>query len=358
MKKRCFVCGQESAASFNTCSACLTPFIDTSLSQVRTLRDKQDFLKSNSRAIELEAALKDLTLLSVISQKEKSIVYLAQHLSSKTKFAVRVSSYTTEEQRQRSLNNTIILEKLQHSAAPRIYQHGVLSLGRVFVVSEYITGQSLRAYIKQRRQLSPTKATAIGGQILLALDVVHKVGILHQNLRPENIYLREFEGRKVVTLLGFGVSQDIDLKSPGYLSPEQVMGEGLDVRSDLYSLGVVLFEMITGRLPFLAKSVAELLSMQREEQPPLPSTLVRDLPRRLDEVLSRCLEKHRDDRPVNAITLKEQLLNALHSSPMVYRSPQSKQIKKIETARPWLLVVLVFGILAFGFLLGVIIDSK
>ena len=126
MKKRCSVCGQESEASFNACSACLTPFIETPISQVRTLRGKQESLKSNSRAIELEAVLKDITLISTLSQKEKSTVYLGQHLSSKQRFAVRVSSHDTEEQRQQFLKTAALLEKLQHSATPRIHRYGAL----------------------------------------------------------------------------------------------------------------------------------------------------------------------------------------------------------------------------------------
>ena len=357
MRKRCGVCGQESEISFNTCSACLAPFIDTPISQVRTLRNKQESLKSNARAIELEAALCDTTLLSVLSQKEQSTVYLAMHQPSKEKRAVRVSHYTNEGERQRFLSTAALLGRLEHPALPKLHQHGTLPSGRVFMVCEYITGQSLRAYVKEKRQISPTKAAAIGGQILVALDVLHQAGGLHGNLRPENIYLREVQGQKVVTLLGFGVGQEVGVESPSYLSPEQARGEALDVRADLYSLGVVLFEMMTGRLPFLASSLPELLAMQREEQPPAPSSLVPGLPRRLDEVLLRCLEKHRDDRPVSAQVFKSQLLDALHSAPMQPRAASQVSRQEPRFFQRWMLVALAAGILMFGFLLGALFDQ-
>lgn len=357
MKKRCSVCGQESEASFNTCSSCLTPFKETPISQVRTIRNKQESLKSNPRAIELEAALKNIILLSVISQKEKSTVYLAEDPLSKEKRAVRVSSYSLPEERQRFLENAAQLQRLNHHGTPTLYQYGTLPSGRVFMVSECITGQSLRAYVKERRKISPIKAAAIGGQILVALEVIHKAGMLHRNLRPENIYLRELHGQKVVTLIGFGVTRDPSNEAPDYFSPEQARGESLDVRADLYSLGGVLFEMIAGRLPFLAGSAAELLEMQREEQPPAPSTLVSDLPRRLDEVLLRCLEKHPEDRPVSAAVLKDQLLNAIHSAPMVQRVVQPAQLEAPHAFHRWMLLPLALGILVLGFLLGSILDN-
>jgi serine/threonine protein kinase len=354
MTKVCISCCKENNATAKACGFCLAPFSTTStpapntpISVIKTLATKQAVVQNNAKISEVEATLKNMTITSILSQKEDSTVYLAENILSKGKFAIKVLRPSNTEEKQRFLRLATALEKLQHPGTPKAYQYGTMPSGRVFMVSDYIQGQSLRAYVKEKRIISATKAVAIGAQILVALDAVHRAGVLHRNLRPEHIYLRDFQGQKVVTLLGFGANQNPE--SFEYLSPEQAANEKSDQRADLYSFGVVLFEMLTTRLPFLAKSADELLTMQRDEVTAPPSAFAKNLPNGLDLLVLSCLEKHRDDRPLNASVLKDKLLQTVPTGPL---TPSAKAQAPLasKSAPRWMFAAITVGILLVGLL--------
>jgi serine/threonine protein kinase len=342
MKKRCTQCCQENASSAVVCGFCLEPFPKASLSLIKTIDTNQGGQLTHTDTADIEAALKDMVLVSVVSQKEHSVVYSAENVLTKERYVVKVQHYEAQKDRVFFLERNRQLQKIQHPSVMRVVQFGALPDGRVFVVSEPLTGMSLRAYMKRKGRLSVGKVTALGCQLAAALEIVHSTGLTHGNLRPENIYLREVDGRPVVTLLGFRGKKT---KLAEYSSPEQVTEKILSPKSDLYSLGAILFEMLTGRLPFLAKDLNELLTMQSEEHPPKPSALVSDVPSILDAIILCCLEKHPDDRPKSADALKTMLSATLDLNPRSIMRPQRHLSTKSNIAAP-LVYALLGGLVA------------
>jgi serine/threonine protein kinase len=343
MKKFCPLCCGECEASTTVCGFCLAPFPDKGITRI-----PKKMISNNSLVSEVESALKGINIVAMLSQKDKVTVYLAENPISKEKFAVKVVTHSTREEKQSLLEATGLLQQMQHPGVAKIYQYGALSFG-VFIKSEYLVGRSLRSYVKEKGRLSSTKAASITGQVLTVLVVLHKAGIVHRNLRPENIYLRDVQGDPVATLLGFS-NENEPLENLNYASPEQ-LENSFGPHSDLYSLGVVFFELITGRLPFIANTTNELQAMIRDEIPPTPSAMGIHLPKKLERLLLQSLEKHPQDRPASALDFGEQILASL--APPLSPKTNNPTISKPQSRLPS--VAVVFGVFLVGFLLGFVV---
>ncbi|MBL8685058.1 MAG: serine/threonine protein kinase [Myxococcales bacterium] len=182
---------------------------------------------------------------------------------------------------------------------------------QVFLVMEYLAGASLAQVIERERALSAGRAAWIGSQVLSALAVAHRAGIVHRDMKPDNVFLTEVSGvRDVVKVLDFGIARFTDahgtnskltatgavLGTPAYMSPEQARGRPVDARTDVYSTGVMLYEMLTGRLPFQATNYHALLFAILEETPPSIASLRADVPPGLVSVVERAMARDIDTR--------------------------------------------------------------
>jgi len=172
-----------------------------------------------------------------------------------------------------------------------------------YLVFEYVEGRSLKDEIAAHGPLRPVDAGRVAGQIAAGLALVHLAGIVHRDVKPQNILL-DAEGRAKLTDFGIAISPEWTrvtrmgavIGSSRYMSPEQIQNRTLDGRSDIYALGVVFYEMLAGGPPFNGTSIAEIGRMHLHEQP-APLTEIRsDLPPGLERVVMRCLEKNPDDR--------------------------------------------------------------
>lgn len=169
--------------------------------------------------------------------------------------------------------------------------------GLRFVTMELVSGQDLRAILKERGKLPPDEAVAILQQICRALQAAHSVGILHRDLKPQNIML-ESSGRVVV--MDFGLARTIDgngmtqsgalVGTMEYMSPEQALGKDLDARSDIFALGLIGYEMLTGVMPFRAESAIASLLKRTRERADACSKIDATIPGALSEIIARCLE--------------------------------------------------------------------
>jgi len=213
---------------------------------------------------------------------------------------------------KRSINNpdslerfkreVVLARKVSHQNACRIYDIGE-SDGTQYVSMEYMEGQTLAELLENRGRLKADEALPIINQVLEGLRAVHRAGIIHRDLKPQNIMV-EKTGRACIMDFGISVSSDVKrLTETGmivgtlhYMSPEQLKGANVDQRSDIYSIGVILFEVLTGRLPFNAPRPAELILAQISEAPTMPSQLVADFPAELERVILTALEKTPDKR--------------------------------------------------------------
>jgi len=166
-----------------------------------------------------------------------------------------------------------VLGQLDHPALPRVFEKGSAA-GNPFYTMEVIEGQDLLAYLKDR----PSELEAVFEQLFGVLTYLHSHGIIHRDLKPENILVQP-DGR--LRLLDFGLARDKDIRltrtgavvgTPAYMAPEQILGEPIDERTDLYAVGVILYEALAGRLPHETQDVASMLYRILHETPaPLPS---------------------------------------------------------------------------------------
>ena len=174
--------------------------------------------------------------------------------------------------------------------------------GRHFYTMEYIDGEDLASLLRRIGRLSPDKALEIAHQICAGLAAAHDSGLLHRDLKPANIML---DGRGRARITDFGLALPVDLASgkrelagtPAYMSPEQLQGGQAGVHSDIYSLGLVLYEIFTGRRPFEAESASDWRRAHVESQPKSPSSVVGQLDHAIERAILRCLQKDPRLRP-------------------------------------------------------------
>ncbi|HEV2498815.1 MAG TPA: protein kinase [Terriglobia bacterium] len=242
-------------------------------------------------------------------------------------------------------------ERIQALDHPNIAPPGVLR-GRQepFLVRDFIEGKPLDELLRWEAPLTLGRACSLAKQIAMALEAAHHAGIIHGDLKPANILLTDNDGEETARVLGFSTlplkkGRFINLAhlavedgsgrlfgTPEYISPEQAMGqnpEALDGRSDLYSLGVILYQMLAGELPFEGKSPMEVLLAQIFTEPrPLASQPGIEAPLALDTLLMRMLGKKRADRPASATAIIDQL------TPWEERRAPVKQASKQPVGEP------------------------
>jgi hypothetical protein len=199
-----------------------------------------------------------------------------------------------------------VARQISHRHVCRVYDVGDAD-GFHFISMEYVRGETLSSLLKRIGRLPEDKAVETARQLCAGLAAVHDAGVLHRDLKPANVMIDE---RGDVRITDFGIAalaegqNDADslAGTPAYMSPEQFEGKGLTVRSDLYSLGLVLYELFTGRKAFEASSLHELIRLRRSDtHPSSPSSHVKDLDPLIERVIFRCLERDPDARPASAL---------------------------------------------------------
>ncbi len=271
-------------------------------------------------------------ILEKIGSGGMATVYRVRHLHLKEDVAIKVVSNALAGDAdflERFQTEAVVTRKLRHPNAVRLDDFDMTDDGRPFIVMELVRGKSLRALL-QNGWLAPARAAAIARQVALALGAAHELGIVHRDIKPENILLiAQPDGSELVKVLDFGIARvtnqtadiasghtptrtGIILGTPQYVSPEQakgVKGAAIDGRSDLYSLGVVLYEMITGELPFQADTPFDLL-LQHIQTVPQPPHLVNDhagISAAMSELVMKALEKDPAKRFQDAAQFAEAL---------------------------------------------------
>jgi len=247
-------------------------------------------------------------------------VYLATHLGLERPVAVKIIKREfagDADVAERFLREARTMAKLRHQHAAMIFDAGNLPDGRHFIVMEFVEGETLSQVLAREGRFAPGRAIDIATQICDVLEEAHRLGIVHRDLKPSNILL----GPRGVCVLDFGVAKVLAssaestatcastgsgqlIGTPRYMSPEQCLGQRVGARSDLYSLGVLLYEMLAGRPPFVDPLQSALLIKQATAPaPPLPK-LRPDIGRPLALAVHTLLAKRAEDRPRTAATAK------------------------------------------------------
>jgi serine/threonine-protein kinase len=186
-----------------------------------------------------------------------------------------------------------------------------------YLTMEYVEGTSLKQLIVSRGNLPVSVTLTVGKQVCRALEVAHAEGVIHRDIKPQNIVV---EPSGFLKVMDFGIARlanppkgkglteaGTSIGTPDYMSPEQLAGAELDPRSDLYSAGVVLFECLTGRVPFEADTTWALVAKHLEEQPPDPRSLNGEVPAELAAVILRAMAKKPGDRYTTASEMHDAL---------------------------------------------------
>jgi serine/threonine-protein kinase len=255
-------------------------------------------------------------------------VYRGEQISLKRSVAVKLLRPELSQNQmilQRFNAEAQAVAKLSHPNTVNIYDFGQDSDGTLFIAMEYIEGKSLREAIQQEGPFSVTRALAIALQVAAALSDAHAQGIVHRDLKPDNVMLQARGKQKdVVRVLDFGIAKLRDenrstqaamtqqgdmLGTPQYMAPEQIKGEAIDGRTDVYALGCMIYEMVTARLPFEGTTIMAMLSKHLVEDP-IPPTQRRpelNLPPALDQLILQAMQKEPKDRAANMEAFADQM---------------------------------------------------
>lgn len=286
------------------------------------------------------------------------VVFEGEHASLGRRAAVKIllGSDGEVEAQQRFELEARAMARLTHPNIAAIYDYGI-DHGRPWLAMELIQGGLLDTVLKERGRLDWREALELVGPLLEALAVAHASQILHRDLKPGNILLRR-DGTPVITDFGLarlldesGLSRTGDVMgTPAYMSPEQIQGlPSIDERSDLFSIGVILYELITGKRPFSGKSPRAIAMAILSADPPPPSKLAPAVPAALDELVLKLLAREPEDRPSSARTVIARLATAL-SEPDSTDSPAGTSAgpRRSLFALGVVTVALIFTALALG----------
>ena len=232
---------------------------------------------------------------------------------------------------ERFRNELKLAREISHRSVCRMYDLNE-ERGTYYITMEYVRGEDLKSFIKRAKIISTGTAVSIARQVAEGLREAHSLGVVHRDLKPGNIMIDREGNAKI---MDFGIARAMRergitragaiIGTPEYMSPEQVEGKEADQRADIYALGIILFEMVTGRAPFEGDTPLAVAHKQRYEPAPIPKKLVPQIPESLNRLILRCLEKDKDKRFQTADELLADLAAVEESLPTAERiTPRRK----------------------------------
>ncbi|MEP7039697.1 MAG: serine/threonine-protein kinase [Acidobacteriota bacterium] len=225
----------------------------------------------------------------------------------------------------------VSLSLINHPNIARILDSGELFEGKPFIISEFAEGESVKELMQKTGEINALRTARIISQTADALSEAHRNGVLHRNLKPENIVLTVSEsGNEQVKLINFGVfNDDLNKENLTYKSPEQIEGKFANFASDIYSLAVIAYQMLTNRLPFSDASVKDFLDSQRDGLNLHPTNLRLDLPASVEKIFERALNLIPSERYPKAHDFGESLSNSLSTNELFKNNEKKSEINSI-----------------------------
>lgn len=258
----------------------------------------------------------DYQIIEQLGEGAFGTVYLAHQIGMERKVALKVLKSDVESDesvKNRFLQEVRIISQLRHPNTVTIHDFGETDDDKIYMVLEFLEGQTLSDLQVEQSQLSPPLAVKLVKQVASALAEAHEAGVTHRDLKPENIIVTEINGKAFAKVLDFGIAQladtaDINLTAvegtqqqasfvgtPSYMSPEQVEGNGVGPRSDIYSLGLVLYELLTGAAAVEADSAINSMSAHLSDSP-LDLPKLSEVPESLQQTIRKMTAKNPDER--------------------------------------------------------------
>ena len=275
-------------------------------------------------------------ILKEVGKGSMGVVYQARDPNLELVVALKVlrqDRLANEPFVRRFLSEAKVLGRLDHPNIVRVFNVD-RDGDTVYIVMEFIEGESFASLMKERR-FRPDEIAEFGATVAEVLDYAHQKGVVHRDVKPSNILFRS-DGRLKIT--DFGIAHIEDpfapeqtqageiLGTPAYMSPEQVLSRTVDGRSDLFSLGIILYELATGSRPFSGKGINEIFNAITQQEPPEVLTKCPDLPKALSDVIMKCLKKAPDERYANgrelAAALRTEIEKVGASASMVIQQKQ------------------------------------
>ena len=342
MATKCPKCHSENPDTLKFCGECGTQLFsakDIPVSQTETL----------------QTPIKELAMGSTFAGRYQIIeelgkggmgrVYKVFDTDIKEKVALKLLKpeiASDKETIERFSNELKYARKISHRNVCRMYDLG-REAGNYFITMEYVSGEDLKSFIRRARQLVVGTAIFIAKQVCEGLAEAHRLGVVHRDLKPGNIMIDKEGNAKI---MDFGIARSISVKgitgagvmigTPEYMSPEQVEGKEVDKRSDIYSLGIIIYEMLTGQVPFEGDTPFTIGVKQKSETPKDPKSLNAQIPQDLSRLILKCLEKDKDRRYHNADEMKANLEKIEQGIPTAER-PVPK--RKTVTSKPITLTI-------------------
>jgi serine/threonine-protein kinase len=254
-------------------------------------------------------------------------VYLAEHVKMNRQCAVKVMNsalLNDSDSAQRFAREASNAARIIHPNVAAVFDYGETD-GVVYLVMEYVEGEPLTRLLERETMLPPARAVDISHQVAEALVAAHELGIVHRDLKPDNIIIAPGKnGRDIAKVVDFGIAKAIEeapsesltrtglvIGTPEYMSPEQLLGDPVDARSDIYSLGCIAYQMLTGRRTFDEPTREQMIKRRLTEKSPHARDLVPEIPKTLDLIVARMLNRTPHDRYATAAEVRDLMIPAI-----------------------------------------------
>src|ERR1700722_13251602 len=285
-------------------------------------------------------------IVSLLGKGGMGEVYRAEDLKLNQAVALKflpVAMSEDEAARERFYQEVRLAREISHANVCRVFDIGELD-GRLFLTMEYVDGEDLGSLLRRIGQFPQAKGLDIARQMCAGLAAAHDHGVLHRDLKPGNIML---DGRGRVRITDFGLAalsenmggEEVSAGTPAYMAPEQLAGVEVTQRSDIYSLGLVMYEIFTGKKAYEAASIGELLRLRETSSPSSISVLVKDIDPLTERVIQRCLEKDPAKRPASALQVAAALAAGETPSPAMVAASGEKE--GLRPAIAWTCLALI-----------------
>ena len=311
MAKKCTKCQTENPEDAQFCKGCGAPLPKTPEAvPTRTAETAQEELTTGSSFAGRYQIIEELgkggmgKIYKVLDKETNEKITLK---------LIKPEIASDKETIQRFRNELITARKVSHRNVCRMYDLNK-EKENYYITMEYVSGENLKAFIRRAAPLSTAKTISVAKQICEGLMEAHKLGVIHRDLKPSNIMVDEAGD---VRIMDFGIARSLKSKgltgsgvmigTPEYMSPEQVEGKGVDKRSDIYSLGVILYEMATGRAPFEGETPFAIGMKHKGEKPPEPKEINPQVSDDLNRLILKCLEKEKEKRFQSAGEVRSEL---------------------------------------------------